>query len=241
MSENSIKEELKKLIALQKIDEKIYDIQTQLEEKPKEIDVLKQEFELKKTQLKNLEEKLTSLKLARKDHELELQTQEGKIAKAQVQLSEIKTNKEYTAKISEIESIKADMSIIEEKILISFDQADAVNQEIEKEKGVVAQEEKKYLEEKQKVDELIKQIQAEQANLKKQRQELIPTANSNYLMRYEKVLKNKKGLAIVPVVGHTCGGCFMNVTSQKENAILMADNLVSCEMCSRILYIEDAL
>ena len=53
----------------------------------------------------------------------------------------------------EVNSIKADKSIIEEKILVSFDESEAINGEIAKEKEVLAVEEKKYLDKKK--EELI--------------------------------------------------------------------------------------
>jgi len=54
-----------------------------------------------------------------------------------------------------------------------------------------------------------------------------------------RILENKQGLALVPVVGSSCGGCHMNVTPQQRNAIKMNEELVFCEMCARILYLED--
>ena len=48
-------------------------------------------------------------------------------------------------------------------------------------------------------------------------------------------------LAVVAVIKGVCQGCFMNVPPQVVNLIKMYDNLVICEVCQRILYIEDEL
>ncbi len=242
MTETSVKDQLKKLVEVQKIDEQIYKFNQDLQEKPQIIENLKNEFEETKTHLNALEEKLKHIQVDRKEKELELKAKEDEIAKANTVLSELKTNKEYSAKISEIESIKADKSQIEEKILISFDEADAVNQDIEKEKAVLAEREKEYLAKKQVVEGEIKEIETQVTGLKTGREEAARDIDPTMKARYEKILERREGLAIVPVIGgNSCGGCHMNVTPQMVNAIKMNTELVPCEYCQRILYLEEDL
>jgi hypothetical protein len=237
--ELSVKDQIKKVVELQKIDGEIYNLKVKLKEKPAVLEHLKEEFELHKGALAALEQKFKAAQLDRKAKELELKAQEEEVAKANTQLSQIKTNKEYTAKISEIEHIKADQSIVEEKILLSFEECDSINVEIEKEKLKVAEEEKNYLAKKKEAEDDIKVIEDRIKVLGSQRQQSIPGINGEYLSRYERILEHKGGLAIVPIEGGSCGGCFMNVTPQKINSIKMNDQLVFCEMCARILYLED--
>lgn len=240
MPDISIKDQIKKIVELQKIDGEIYNFNVELKEKPAVLGQLKEEFELSKGALADLEEKVKGVRVSRKEKELELKTQEDGIAKANTQLSQIKTNKEYTAKITEIEHIKADKSIIEEKILISYDESDAVSAEIEKEKVKVEAEEKNYLAKKKETEEGIKVIEDRVKVLESQRTQATPDIDPGYLSRYERILRHKDGVAVVPVQGgNSCGGCFMNINSQQINTIKMYDQLVECEICSRILYLED--
>jgi predicted nucleic acid-binding Zn-ribbon protein len=200
-----------------------------------------EEFETLKGTLRELEEKLKAIQVQRKARELDLKTREEEIAKANVQLSQIRTNKEYSAKITEIEHIKADKSVIEEKILLSFDESDQIGLEVEKEKLKVVQGEKNYLAKKKEVEDDVKIIEDRITVLESQHKQAVEGIDHEFLSRYERLLKHKEGLAIVPLQGNTCGGCYMNVTPQKINAIKMNNQLVECEMCSRILYIEDNL
>ena len=241
MPDLTVKDQIKKLIDLQKIDGEIYECKVAMEEKPKEIEILKSEFEAKKAHLNELEGKLKEIQLKRKESELELQGKEGQIAKANADLNALKTNKEYTAKISEIESMKADRSRVEEKILISYDEADQITEDINKEKELVATEEKYFNEKKQEVQGEIKVLEDRVAVLDGQRKQIAPNIEPDLLNRYERVLHRKQGLAIAPVVGSNCGGCYMNVTHQQINEIKMGEELVSCESCNRILYLEDNL
>ncbi|MBF0478485.1 MAG: hypothetical protein HQL26_03285 [Candidatus Omnitrophica bacterium] len=234
-----IKEQLKKLIALQKNDKELHDLKETLVEKPKLIDELKAAFEVKKAKLAQLEEKSKRIQLTRKEKELELKTKEDAAAKANGQLSLLKTNKEYHAKQSEIENIKADMSLIEEKILISYDESEAVNKEIDAEKKNVAESEKEFASKKKTIDDELTQMKNRLAELEGQRIGLVAGVDLGLLSRYERMLAKKDGLAIVPIVGNSCGGCFMNVTTQQVNAAKMMEDLVMCVVCARILYLEE--
>jgi predicted nucleic acid-binding Zn-ribbon protein len=242
MQGTSIKNLLKKLIELQKIDGEIFNCKKDLKEKPETLNVLDQEFQSKKAGLKELEDKLRALILQRKDIELQLKEKEDAIIKSNAQLSLLKTNKEYQTKLNEIESIKADKSILEEKILISYDQADTITAEINKEKAAVAEEEKKFAVQKKVIEDQIKVLEDRINVLDSQRKQYLPDIDPNYLAMYERVLNHKSGIAIVPYMeGNICGGCYMLLTPQMANAIKMYDQLITCEMCSRILYLEEDL
>jgi hypothetical protein len=237
----SIKDQIRKLIELQEVDGEIYTLKKSLEEKPVYLAELKSRFEEKKATLKGLEEKAKTILLSRKAKEGDLQAKEEATIKANGQLSQLKTNKEYQAKITEIENIKADKSIIEEQILISYDEGDKVNAEVDKEKKLLAQEETTYLGEKSKIEEEVKGLQDKIKVLQNKRHQMTPGVDPANLAIYERILGKKEGVAIVPVRGSSCGGCYMNVTPQMLNEIKMHDRFVSCESCNRILYIEEDL
>ena len=241
MTQVIFKDQIKVLVDLQKNDGRIYELREELKEKPAMVEALKNEFEETKARLYELEEKLKQSQVERKGLEVELQGKEDGITKANAQLSDIKTNKEYTAKIKEIESMKADKSLFEEKILESFDKGDAIVAEIDKEKAKVAEEEKKYLAKKAEVEQETKQTEVTIKDLEAKKKEVLPNADPKLLELYEKLIEYKQGQAIVPVAANSCGGCHMNVTPQTINKIKMYDEHVQCEFCNRILYLEDDL
>lgn len=240
MEDASIKTQIHHLVEVQKIDSEIYDLKTLMQEKPLVVQQLKNEFEEKKSGLHQLEEKSKQIQAQRKATELDLNAKEETIRKANTQLFELKTNKEYSAKLSEIENIKADKSVMEEQILLSFEKSDQVGAEIDKEKKVLAVEEATYLAKKKEVDEEMKQIQDRLQVLEGQRKQLIGNIEPSLLPRYEQLISRRQGLAIVPIIGgNACGGCHMDITMQQINAVKIGETLTSCEFCNRMLYLED--
>ena len=68
---------------------------------------------------------------------------------------------------------------------------------------------------------------------------LAAKVDKSFLSKYERLIKNRDGLAIVGVVNAACQGCFRVLPPQITNEIRMKQDLVFCEHCARILYIEE--
>lgn len=241
MPEINLHDQMKHLFELQTIDAEIYRLRAELEEKPKLVEELERKFEEKKTNLKALEDKSKQIQVKRKDKENELGTKEEAIKKSQVQLYQIKKNEEYQAMMREIAGMNADKSVLEEDILKLFDETDAVNKEIQQEKTVLAEEEKTFNQQKKEVDDRMNEINDRLATLEAQRKQITPDIEKKILALYERILKNRDGLALVPVKNNACQGCFLNVPPQVINEIKLKKDLVICEACARILYLEEEL
>ncbi len=239
MTEVNLKLQLGNLVKLQAVDSEIYSLRTEKSAKPEEIKAIEAAFEAKKTHLAELDKKSLDLQKQRKDKELELVSKDEGIKKLQGQLYSLKTNKEYQTMLQQIQDAKADSSIIEDKVLELFDKADEVKNEVEREKQKLKEEEKVFLTEKKKIDYRVKEIDDRLAQLEGQRKQVLPDVDPKVLSQYERILTNRDGLAIVTVKGNSCGGCNMFVPPQVINLINMYEHIITCEMCNRILYIDE--
>ncbi len=235
----NLKEQLRELVELQKIDAEIYTLLSQKESFPDEIKKIEQQFESKKQSLAAAEKKFLDVQKEKKERELELGANEENRKKLQAQLYALKTNKEYQAMLQQISDSKADASVIEDKILQSMEAIDAVKAEVDSEKQKISGEEKICNDEKKKIQDKINILEDRIAQLNGQRQQLLPKIDPKLLTHYEKILSNKGGLALASVKDYSCQGCHMSATPQTVNLIKMYDHIITCEMCARILYIEE--
>ena len=235
----NLEEQLKLLVELQGLDTQILKIRRDLESIPQELKKMDYAFEDKKSDLKKLEEALIALQMKRKEKEMDLESKEGSIKKFQSQLNQIKTNKEYAALNGEIGRTRADNSLIEEDILKIFDQMDVENRKIAKEKEFLKTEEVKLSEQKKKFDEEVSRIKAAAEGLCAQRAVLVVKIDKAALAKYDRIVKSKDGLAVVPVAGDSCQGCFRILPSQMIHEIRTKKELICCGSCARILYIEE--
>ena len=235
----NLKEQIVLLKDLQALDFQLYTLSQEEQNIPLNIKELDESFAKKKENLSELEKKGLELQKKRKEQELELAAKEEAGRKMQNQLYQLKTNKEYTAKLKEIEGAKADASAIEDKILALFEEADKFRAGIEKEKSSLAAEAKNVDAQKQKLAFRGKEIKEKIHQLQAERDRLGQQINPKIIGKYEKILKNRDYQALVKVEDYACQGCFMKVSPQVINLIKMYDDLVVCEVCQRILYIDD--
>lgn len=235
----NLKAQLNILIQLQTIDAEIYALREEKELRPAEIKGLESAFEEKKQRLADLEKEALDLQKQKKERELELASNEESVKKLQTQLYQLKTNKEYQVMLQQIQDAKADGSVVEDKLIELFDRMDKVRIEAEQEKQRLKEEETIFNAKVKEIENRIKEIEARLAQLEAQRKQIIPDVDKQILNQYERILFNREGLAIVSASDNSCRGCNMQVPPQVINLIRMYERLITCEICNRILYIED--
>jgi predicted nucleic acid-binding Zn-ribbon protein len=85
----------------------------------------------------------------------------------------------------------------------------------------------------------IKEANARINDLQQKRRHYEEGIDKKILERYNYLLENRHGLAIVSLKNGTCGGCFMDLPAEVINRIKQYKDIVFCEMCARILYLEE--
>ena len=233
-------EQIEMLKRLQALDADLYRLRRQQEEKPQELEQVSEEVAAQEATLKELESRLRALQMAQKDKELELQTKEANVKKLQGQLFQVKTNKEYTTMQREIETLKADNSLLEEAILQTLETVDQAAKERERQQREVADSRQRLQVERTRIERELAAIAEQLAQLERHRATLLPDVPPESLTLYERVLKIREGLALVPLVNESCGGCHRRLPPQVINQVYLKAALVTCENCNRILYFDEA-
>jgi predicted nucleic acid-binding Zn-ribbon protein len=60
------------------------------------------------------------------------------------------------------------------------------------------------------------------------------------LTSFERIRKSyRNGLAVVPIVRESCGGCFNTIPPQRQSEIKQHKKIIVCENCGRILVDTD--
>jgi len=89
----------------------------------------------------------------------------------------------------------------------------------------------------------VKESEADEEKMDKERNKATKNVEDRLLKSYEKVRDNmRNGLAVVPVKRGACGGCFNVVPPQKQAEIREKKKIIVCEHCGRILSdVEDVI
>ncbi|MCK4248397.1 MAG: hypothetical protein KAX15_01310 [Candidatus Omnitrophica bacterium] len=234
-----MKEQMKLLIKLQEIDKQIFEINSDKEIKPAKFEELKAAYEAEQVHLAELNEELKGLQVRRKDQEGELEAKEVNIKKYQTQLSQVKTNKEYSALQHEIDGLKADSSLIEDKILKIMEEVDSLDTKIRNEQERLKKEEIQMKEKEDLITRELTEIDRKLFSLSNEREKIIPEIKPEVLARYEKI-QNKKsdGIALVKIEDDSCQGCNMILPPQVISEVIIGTRIHNCESCVRLLYYE---
>lgn len=231
-----MKEKLKLLLELQTCDDKISEILRKKAEGPPKIQMLKQGLEEIDKQNSASEEKLEILKKERRTMEREVQDLEGRIEKSGIKLSNIKSNKEYTAGLKEVEDLKFMKFSLEDKVIQCMEEDEALEKDLQarkKRKGEAAIEtEKAILSIQGEMKELDKKLE----ELQRQRPLLTERIEKDLLKSYSLLIARKGGQAISAVVRGVCQACHIGFPPQKFNDLLKGDAILTCPHCNRIIY-----
>jgi hypothetical protein len=233
-------DQIEALRRLQEVDAELFRFRRQHREKPKELEAETARFGALEAQAKAAEDRVKSLQMAQKEKEIDLQTREGSVRKLQGQLFQLKTNKEYTTMQHEINTLKADNSLLEEAILRLLDEIDAAQTGRQEAAKQLAAGQARLQTERARIERETAELAERIAQLERQRQTLTPDVPREALSTYERILGGREGLALVPLMNESCGGCHRRLPPQVVNQVLLKAQLVTCESCNRILYFDEA-
>jgi uncharacterized protein len=226
-----------KLIRLQKIDIDIHAVNALLEAVPARLESFEQDTLAAAGIVAHAKEKLAANQKKRRDLEGEVKTVREQISKFKRQLNDVKTNKEYTALLKEIEEAQHKIDKIEEDILGEMIAADDVEKEIKAAGARKAVEEARIQAEKQSVQAEQKSLEARQADLERERNAILPDIPPEEMKLYDRISRRLLGVALSPITDDFCSLCQMRVRPQMLNEILEMKQVILCEACGRILYI----
>jgi predicted nucleic acid-binding Zn-ribbon protein len=195
---------------------------------------------------KKEEIQLSRLQLSRQ--ELELKSNDETIARLRGLLNSSKTNKEYAAVLTQLNTTKADNSKVETHTLelmkdIETDEAESKNiqSQIDAQKQTLEQTRKdsellaaKYTVEIDKIqtewEQIAKSIPAEPL-------EIFKRVAETYDGQAVAIVEQQEGVKDV----YSCGGCFMGITNECVNLLLTKDGIIRCSNCTRILVLGEKL
>lgn len=228
---------LQTLINLQAIDTRIAGLEADAARLPREIAAIHAAVEDAK---KNAEQAKARLDAARKDQrakEKDLEVVQAKRSKNEARLYEVKTNKEYSAVLIEIEEIKQEKARMEEEVLVLMEAQERLTGDIREADARFKQRESEGRGQEATLKEQLRGIETDLAGVRTERRELAGKLPANILADYDRILRARAGLALVPVTKpNFCGACRMTITPQRLQELRAQSSLIPCESCGRYLY-----
>ena len=230
-----MRDQLPLLVRLQQLDNRIRILTDEQQQLPQQL----QPYEVAGCEAREalavLQGDLEQAERQRRALERDLDGDQARQARTQGRLHAIKTNKEYSAVLAEIEMGKQRISALEDQVLDLMEFAEQQRQ-ASQEYDRRVQEAVKTLEEQSNKIEQTSQALAQQITTNEaERQRIVVQLDADLYATYQKIIAQRDGLAVVQIYDDTCGGCHLMVRPQLLSDIRRQETLVQCPHCQRVL------
>lgn len=238
MSELTAATDLKSLHLLHQRAKALRD---RLESGPKTLSARLKVIDAKK---KVLEDARLALKTKRSDihkRELTVATARSRVDELRVKLNAVKKNDEYKLITNQIATDNKSISNQEDEILEVMAESEAEGAELAKLEAETKKVVEAYNKLKAEFDEKAEGFQSQLAELEAaiaESEGIIPDEDRERYMRSVKG-RGADAFSAVDRAHPSCSGCYVSVTHQGVNELMIARTLVFCKTCGRIMYLVD--
>jgi uncharacterized protein len=228
--------QLRALIDLQVVDSRIAGLEAELAKLPAQIAAIHAAVEDARKVVDGLRARVDLSRKNQRAREKDLEDNRVKRQKYEGQLYQVKTNKEYSAVLGEIEEVKQEKSRIEEDILGLMEAQERAAVELKDAEADWKQREREGQSEEATLVEKLRGVEAELAVVRAERGDLARHLQPSVLIDYDRILRHR-GLAVAEVTKpNSCGGCRVTITPQRLQELRQQSALIHCESCGRYLY-----
>lgn len=237
-----------KLLKLFRIDEQLHSLRSRL-------DGAERYFNAQNRKLKELEalEKQTHDEMMHAsatgaNFETEARTIEERMETLRERMSSSKTNKEYTAFVTELNTIKIDKDEAESKALELMSEAEELQGKIKELEALTAERVKVREIARKDLEERKAAIADRLAELEEKRKIAKAEVPDYALSVYEEQLDWNDGEAMAVVdendrrnMEYACGACHMTIPIERLSNLLGRGEMTTCPSCQRLLYVDAEL
>jgi predicted nucleic acid-binding Zn-ribbon protein len=235
------------LVKLQSVENRLRAAKAKLARSRRSVTIQENQVRSLQSALEAKKEERQLTKMQSDRLELELKTRDQEVCKLRASLNAAKTNKEYAAVLTQLNTTRADNSKIESQILelmkaVEVDEGECENirKQIEEQKQALEQTRKK-------VDSSVAEHEAEIAKIQAEWNEAAKTIPRKALEVFNRVADTYDGEAVAMIeqqegrtAAYSCGGCYMGVPAESVNLLMTKDDIIRCSNCTRILVLNES-
>lgn len=233
------------LINLQSVENRLRVVKSKLARARRKVIFLENQLRTLQSEIEAKKEEIKLTKVQTDRLELELKSRDEHIAKYRAALNLAKTNKEYSAILTELNTSKADNLKLENQVLDLMKNVDT-------DEAACAQIQEQIDEEMAKLGGLRKETETQAVGYQKEIDEIQvewDTASkdipADVLEVFNRVAETYDGEAIAladqqneRVQSFNCNGCFMGIPAEVVNKLMTKDEIIRCTNCTRILVLK---
>jgi uncharacterized protein len=227
--------------------EKLWDLQTvlsalnerekQMSVKPESFAAIDREYQSAHEEVTRLQGQLDTLNKERRRVDGELSDQQELLKKYQGTLMQVKNQQQYAAAWKEIDAARKHVKELEDSVLKNMTEADALQQQLDARSGAHDDLQARYDAAHAEWQHSLGDLRAEAEKLRAKAAAMEKTIPPRLLAEFQKIYRQRQQIAVSRVNGEACSTCRNRVRPQVAQQLKRGE-LVHCEGCHRILYLE---
>ncbi|MFB3893558.1 MAG: zinc ribbon domain-containing protein [Phycisphaerae bacterium] len=234
------------LLRLQAVERDLTAVRRRLQTRKNAVAIQQRKIDQLRAEYAAIHDKAVSRRKEADRRELDLKQKEAKVSSLRTALNTAKTNKEYAAILTELNTHKADNAKLEEEILKIMQEVDSIKADADKVNAQIEAESKRLQETQRTSEEEINRLTELTDKLTAQRADAAAEVPPEALAAFNRISESYEGeaMAVVEVHGkrppydYVCGGCYMSLNAEHANVLRTRDEIRTCDNCRRILYIQ---
>ena len=228
--------QIEQLISLQKVDDEIHGIKTELDNAPQELEALRARFTDVSEERSRHMDKMAHLHDQEKRLGLEIEDDSLRLKKSKGKLMQVENSKEYHAMVREMDSLeRVNKGREEEKtaLIEELTRQKAIQEDIETRFAAVKEELEAC---ESGIQERLNKAQVELDKLMLRRGDTGKEVPMPVFIRYEFIRERLDHPVIVPVTEGVCSGCNITIPPQNYIELQKAAQILSCPNCQRLMF-----
>ena len=233
-----MKRYIQELLELQKTDLRIRELEAKCKSYPSERAELVAEFNVVRDALAAAENKAKRLECDVHAMETDIAGKKAHLQEIKIRSGTIKKMSEYNTVMAEIGNLNLQISQMEDRELEKIEELEKARAEVEKAARSYRATGRTVQKEVRALDSLVEEVKAEIIVRKNESQERLKRVPLSILPLYQRLLATGKGEPIGSVRGGRCSNCSLSLPPMTLNEARKG-NLVPCDNCSFLLYDPD--
>lgn len=233
--------ELQTLVELQDVDSRIGRLEAEAARLPRQMEAIRAAVGEASRAIELLRVRFDGTRKDLRAKEKDLEVTAAKRAKAESRLYEVKTNKEYSAVLLEIEEIKQEKAQTEEEILALMETQERLTADIREADARLKTREAQARQDEAATRTKLEAVETELAVVRAERDSRARELPPALLSSYERISRARAGVAVARVnATMVCGACRVTIRPQAIQQLRSSSELMLCESCGRYLYWQDS-
>lgn len=230
-------QDVEKLWELQTVLSALAEREKQLSSKPESFAAVDREWQSANAEMEKLQQQIDVLSKERRRVDGELSDEQELLKKYQGQLMQVKNQQQYAAAWKEIDAARKHVKELEDSELKTMTDIEGLQKQLDERGAGSAALKERWDTEHEKWQHSLGDLRTEAEALRARSETLEAALPERVRREFQRIIKQRQGVAVVKIANDSCSSCRTRVRPALYQQLKRGE-LVYCEGCHRILYLE---